>query len=339
LRKSRNPTSFDVAELAGVSRSAVSRAFTEGATVAPETRQKVFQAAASLGYVVNPLARGLQTGSSNIVGLLASRLDTPIRSRQIKLLAQALLQNGFRPMLITAEREADLPGLMREALSYNVAGMVVTSDTPPQDLVQDCADRSIPLVLVNRDPAGLPADRVQMDPVAGGRMVFDLLRGCGATRLACLSPLGETFSVTGRSDSFRQAASEAGLTCQMIRVENQSYTAAQATIARIGRTGLAGIDGLFCATDLMALGALDALRFDLGLKVPEDVQVVGFDDIEPAGWGAYRLTTIRQDIAAQCAMVLELLTARIERPDQPPQLRVQGLERVLRATTRKPPTP
>jgi len=337
LRKSRNPTSFDVAELAGVSRSAVSRAFTEGAAVAPETRNKVLQAAASLGYVVNPLARGLQTGSSNIVGLLASRLDTPIRARQIKLLAAALLQNGFRPMLITAEREADLPGLMRAALSYNVTGMVVTSDTPPQDLVQDCADRSIPLVLVNRDPAGLPADRVQMDPVAGGRMVFDLLRDSGATRLACLSPLGETFSVTGRSDSFRQAAAEAGLPCQMIRVENQSYTASQAAIARIGRGGMTGVDGLFCATDLMALGALDALRIDLGLKVPQDIQVVGFDDIEQAGWGAYRLTTIRQDIAAQCAMVLELLTARIEHPDRPPQLRVQGLEPVLRDTTGRPP--
>lgn len=338
MRKPRNPTSFDVAELAGVSRSAVSRAFTEGAAVAPETRHKVLQAAASLGYVVNPLARGLQTGSSNIVGLLASRMDTAIRSRQIKLLAQALLQNGFRPMLITAERETDLPGLMRAALSYNVAGMVVTSDTPPQDLVQDWAERSIPLVLVNRDPAGLPADRVQMDPVAGGRMVFDLLRHCGATRLACLSPMGRTFSVTGRSDSFRQAAHEAGLPCRMIGVENQSYAAAQAAIARIGRDGLAGIDGLFCATDLMALGALDALRFDLGLRVPEDVQVVGFDDIEQADWGAYRLTTIRQNIAAQCAMVLELLTARIDSPDQPPQLRVQGLEPVLRNSTEGPPS-
>jgi DNA-binding LacI/PurR family transcriptional regulator len=336
LRKPRNPTSFDVAELAGVSRSAVSRAFSKGAAVAPETRHKVFQAAALLGYVVDPMARGLQTGSSNIVGLLASRMDTPIRSRQIKFLTQALLQNGYRPMLITAEREADLPDLMRAALSYNVAGIVVTSDTPSQDLVQDCADRSIPLVLVNRDPAGLPVDRVQMDPVAGGRMVFELLRGCGATRLACLSPMGETFSVTGRSDSFRQAATEAGLPCQMIRVENQSYAASQAAIARIGRDGMAGIDGLFCATDLMALGALDALRFDLGLKVPADVQVAGFDDIEQAGWGAYRLTTIRQDIAEQSAMVLELLTARIERPDQPPQVRVQGLEPVLRDTTGRP---
>lgn len=339
MQKPRSPTSFDVAQLAGVSRSAVSRAFTEGATVAPETRRKVFEAAAALGYVVNPLARGLQTGSSNIVGLLASRLDTPIRSRQIKLLAAALLRHGFRPMLITAEHEDDLPGLMRAALSYNVAGMIVTSDTPPQDLVQECANRRIPLVLVNRDPAGLPADRVQMDPVAGGRMVFDLLRRCGATRLACLSPQGETFSVTGRSESFRQAAEEAGLPCRLIRVENQSYAAAQGAIARIGREGMAGIDGLFCATDLMALGALDGLRVDLRLRVPEDVQVVGFDDIEQAGWGAYRLTTIRQDIAAQCALVLDLLTARIDHPDQPPQLRVQSLEPVIRATTGRPRTP
>ena len=333
--KPRSPTSFDVAHLAGVSRSAVSRAFTEGATVAPETRRKVFEAATTLGYVVNPLARGPQTGSSNIVGLVASRLDTPIRGRQIKLLAQGLLSLGFRPMLITAEAETALPGLLRSALSYNVAGMIVTSDTPPPDLVQDCANRSIPLVLVNRDPTGPTADRVQIDPAQGGRMVFDLLVASGARHLACLSPRGETFSVTGRAESFRAAAQAAGLPCQMLAAENQSYAAAHAAILR-DRAHLANVGGLFCATDLMALGALDALRIDLRMAVPDQVQVVGFDDIEQAGWGSYRLTTIRQDITGQSRMVLGLFAARIEDPSIPPQLRIQPLHPILRATTRKP---
>jgi DNA-binding LacI/PurR family transcriptional regulator len=334
--KPRNPTSFDVAELAGVSRSAVSRAFTEGATVAPETRAKVLDAANALGYVVNPLARGLQKGSSNIVGLVASRLDTPIRGRQIKLLAQGLLGLGFRPMLITAEDEGDLPGLLRSALSYNVAGMIVTSDTPPPELVQECADRSIPLVLVNRDPMGPAADRVQIDPVAGGRTVFDLLLECGARGLACLTPAGETFSVTGRADSFVAAGTAKGLPCRVVVAENQSYAAGRRAIADLGIGGLAGVDGLFCATDLMALGALDALRIDLGLRVPDQVQVVGFDDIEQAGWGAYQLTTVRQDLEEQSRMVLQLLTARIGDRSRPPQLCVQSLSCVPRATTRKP---
>jgi DNA-binding LacI/PurR family transcriptional regulator len=334
--KLRTPTSFDVAQLAGVSRSAVSRAFTEGATVAPETRRKVIEAAVTLGYVVNPLARGLQTGSSNIVGLVASRLDTPIRGRQIKLLSQGLLGLGFRPMLITADAETALPGLLRSALSYNVAGMIVTSDTPPADLVEDCARRAIPLVLVNRDPHGPAADRVQIDPVQGGRMVFDLLLASGARRLACLSPLHETFSVTGRTDSFRAAAMEAGLGCAIISAENQSYAAARAAILAQGAAGLAGTDGLFCATDLMALGALDALRIDLGLAVPDQVQLVGFDDIEQANWGAYQLTTIRQDIEEQSRMVLDLFAARIADPGRPSQLCVQSLHCVRRATTRTP---
>ncbi len=332
-QKSRIPTSFDVARLAGVSRSAVSRAFTDGAQIAEETRAKIHLAADQLGYRVNAFARGLQSARSDLVGLVASRLDTPIRSRQIKLLSQGLLQLGFRPMLVTAETGAEMPALLRSVLSYNVAGMIVTSDSPPPEITAECARREVPVVLINRDRDLTWGDRVQIDPEAGGRLVHAMLHAAGARRFACVRPARETFSVTGRTAAFAAAA---GPDCLILRAENQSYAATRDVIGQVLTAG--GIDGLFCATDLMALGGLDGLRFDHHRAVPDDIQVVGFDDIEQAGWASYNLTTVRQDLVAQSDAALDLLVARLADPDRPLQTRLQTLQPVLRATTRKPLT-
>jgi DNA-binding LacI/PurR family transcriptional regulator len=228
--KHRSPTSFDVARLAGVSRSAVSRAYTEGAAVAEETRTKVFAAAATLGYRVNSLARGLQTGHSDIVGLVASRLDTPIRSRQIRLLTEGLLKRGFRPMLITADHAEEVRPRLHVLLGYNVAGVIVTSDSPPPEIVDECTRREIPLVLVNRDPDVPGGDRVQIDPVAGGKMVYRLLRDAGARRFACVTPVSETYSVTGRAAAFARYARAAGHDCLVIHSDGQSHAAGRAAV-------------------------------------------------------------------------------------------------------------
>ncbi|MDA0989265.1 MAG: LacI family DNA-binding transcriptional regulator [Verrucomicrobia bacterium] len=166
--KNKLPTSFDVARLAEVSRSAVSRAYTEGASIADDTRQKVFDAAERLGYRVNALARSLQGRHSNIVGLVASRIDTPLRACQIKFLAQSLLKYGFRPMLLTSENQSDVETMLNALLSYNVAGMIITSDTPPPAIIEDCCRLAIPVVLINRDANMHWGDRVQMSPDEGG---------------------------------------------------------------------------------------------------------------------------------------------------------------------------
>ena len=193
------PTSFDVARLAGVSRSTVSRAFTDGSPISGDVRRKVLKAAEELGYHVNYLARGLQTKHSNLVGIVASRLDTPFRSRQVKAVAQMLTHSGFRPMLLTAESAEDVGALLGSLFSYNVAGMVVTSDTPPSSIIDECRRLDIPVVLINRDPSITGADRVQMDPSEAGRLVLEMLQERGARRFAVLAPATRTFSVSGRA--------------------------------------------------------------------------------------------------------------------------------------------
>lgn len=330
----RKPTSFDVARLAGVSRSAVSRAFTPGARIAPETKEKVTRAATELGYRVNSLARGLQQDHSGIVGLVASRLDTPMRANQVARLSERLIREGFKPMLITAERPDDVGTLIESLLGYNVAGMIFTSDTPPPALIRDCARFGLPVVLINRPGNSGWGDRVVADNDIGGSMAARLLIDCGARRLGCLMPRTQTYSVSGRARAFVDHAKAEGLPVEILLADDQSHARSRACIAATDRAILDRIDGLFCATDLMALGALDGLRIDHAIAVPDDIQVLGFDDIEQAGWGAYDLSTIRQDIEAQADTVIRLLIQRLSGDASPNKLENGPLSAILRGTTR-----
>lgn len=333
--ENRKPTSFDVAKLAGVSRSAVSRAYTPGANISDETREKVMQAASELGYRVNSLARGLQQEHSGIVGLVASRLDTPLRSRQVRLLSEALIREGFRPMLITAERPDDVSSLIEILLGYSIAGIIVTSDSPPRALIEECGRLRLPVVLVNRAGISNWGDRVVAENAIGGKLAFDVLFQTGARKLACLMPEKETYSVSGRCNAFIAAAAAQNVPCRVLKVEDQSYQEALNAMRNVAPDTLAGIDALFCATDLIALGALDALRIYRGVRVPDDIQLLGFDDIEQAGWASYDLSTIRQDVAEQTNTVLRLLTERIADSSLPNRVEKQNLVSVLRGTTRK----
>lgn len=328
------PTSFDVAKRAGVSRSAVSRAFTPGAHIAEETRQRVLSAAADLGYRINALARGLQGRHSGIVGLVASRPDTAFRGRQVRLLAHGLIREGFWPMLVSAERPEDIRNLYDTLLSYNVAGLIVTSGAPPVEIIEDCRRTGLPMVLINRAETPDWGDRIVADIAESGQIACDVLRDSGARRLACLSSRRITWSVDGRARAFVAAARATGLPCRMILADTETYDDARRALSEPDAPALDEVDGLFCATDLLALGALDALRHDRGMNVPLDMQVLGFDDIEQASWASYDLSTIRQDVAEMCDLAIRILTERIARPGQKQRSFCLTLRPVLRGTTR-----
>ncbi|WP_417271581.1 LacI family DNA-binding transcriptional regulator [Celeribacter sp.] len=335
MTEHRRPTSHDVARLAGVSRSAVSRCFTPGASIADETRDKIMAAAAQLGYRANALARNLKSQQSQLVAILASRLDTPFRARQVKYLSRALIAEGFRPLLLTAERSDDLEPLLSSMLDYNLAGMIVTSDTPPAAVIEECKRLRVPLVLINRNPEPNGGDRIELDTVAAAKAAFDILHDAGARRFAVLQPEDRTYTVIGRVHAFDALVRSKGMTCHLLPCENQSYVAGRAAAQRHADT-LRDCDGLFATTDLLACGALDGLRLDFGLQVPRDMRVVGFDDIEQASWAAYDLSTVRQDPERQAGIAVEVMQFRLQMPDAPTLLKHPPLEPILRGTTGKP---
>jgi len=325
--------SFDVAKLAGVSRSAVSRTFTDGASVSKETRDKVITAARELGYRVNVLARSLHKQKSDLVGVVAADLDNPFRAEQIDLLTQGLLERGFRPILLRGDPSADVADLIGSLLQYSVAGVIVTSDTPPEEICMECLDNGVPLVVVNKRDPGAPVDRVVTAFEEGGRLAFDHLVASGCRKLAVVTPEHSSYSINGRALVFERAANDSGVPVIRIARGTQTYEGgleASGFVARVASQ----VDGIFCTADYLALGLLDGLRHNHGLRVPEDIQVIGYDDIAQASWKAYDLTTLVQSRKILCEATLDLLMQRLEHPDLPQQVRECGVSLKKRGTTR-----
>jgi DNA-binding LacI/PurR family transcriptional regulator len=288
----------DVASLAGVSRAAVSRSFTPGASVAPATRAKVFAAADALGYQVNRLARGLIRAESGIVALIVAEINTPYRSDLLAALTERLQEAGKVALLINTDRsDASVERALRQAISYRTEAAVVLSGMPARSLAETCLKNCMRLVLINRDEERPGSIRIRLDDAEAGRQAFAMLIAAGCQRLALATSQAGTPSLAGRENGFRAAASEAGVELAVAAIGRTSYQTgldlATDLLARPARP-----DGVFCTTDLMACGVLDAARHRFGIEVPRDLSVIGFDDIEEARWDSYALTTFAQPVAS-----------------------------------------
>ena len=178
---------------------------------------------------------------------------------------------------------------------------------------------------------GGPADRVQCDFDAGGRLAFRYLRDLGCSRPGLVMPERGSFTVSGRGDAFLDQAALEKVSVEVFREGRQTYEAGRIAAGAVAARA-ARLDGIFCVGDYMALGLLDGLRQDHGLAVPGDLRLIGFDDISQAAWGAYDLTTIRQSRQKLSALAVELLADRIDHPDRKPRLEVMDVELVVRST-------
>jgi DNA-binding LacI/PurR family transcriptional regulator len=297
-----------VAERAGVSRSAVSRTFTDGASVSEATRRKVLSAASDLGYHVNHLARGLIQDRSNIVCLVVADMTTAIRSRMVDVLTQRLQAIDKVAMLINTQSDSEsVSAALRQTLHYRADATVVLSGTPAASLIKTCIDNGQRVVLINRDDHFGGSENLSVDNEMAAREAFFLLQRAGCKRLAVISSDARTPSLIERERVFAAAAEAAGVTVAITRAGPTSYASGIEAARRIfGRSK--GPDGVFCVTDLLAMGLMDAARHEFGLRIPDDLCVVGFDDIEQASWESYGLTTFAQPLEEMAAYVATLLS-------------------------------
>ncbi len=296
-----------VAERAGVSRSAVSRTFTHGASVSETTRRKVLSAAEELGYHVNRLARGLIQERSHIICLVVADLASPFRSRMLDAIIRRLQALDRVAMVIDTEGHREgVEAALRQTLHYRADATVVLSGTPAASLIETCVASGQRVVLINRDDRLEGAENVGVDNAAAAREAFFLLRRAGCTRLAVVSSDAGTPALVARERAFVAAAGEAGYGVEVTRAGPTGYVSGlEAARQLFGRS--AEPDGVFCVTDLLAMGFMDGARIDFGRRIPQDLCVVGFDDIEQAGWESYMLTTFRQPIEAMADHVVARL--------------------------------
>lgn len=331
-------TAADVARKAGVSRSAVSRTFTEGASVSPETREKVQRAAEALGYQVNMLARSMIQRQSNLVGVVVKGFDDPFLQSLLGPITHHLALRSLAPLLMDASEPVQLAKSLRHLLQYRIAGVILTSGTPPIQLAQEYLRLRVPVAMINRAPDLEGVDVVNSDHFEGGAMAARALLATGAGQLVFLSSSSATYSARRRGEGFVQtlapAVAQGAVRLRSIDASSASYAGGFEAAPGLLADAPTRPDGVFCANDVLACGLVDGARRLLGLRVPEDLQVIGFDDIPMAGLSAYGLTTLRQDVDALAQNTVACLAERMAEPDMPGRMLQLPVALVGRSTSR-----
>lgn len=310
----RRPTLEVVAARAGVSRSSVSRVVNGEATVAPEIREVVMRAVRELGYVPNAAARNLVTRRTHAVAVVVSDppqgvvSDDPLFSTVVRAVSRELEAAGKQVVLMLAESDRSRARVEEYVAGGHVDGVMLVALHGTDPLPAALARTGLPVASFNRTCAP-DVPYVELDNAAGAALAVRHLLERGRRRIATITGPLDLFEARERLDGYRAALRDTGR--RSIVALGDFTRASGAEAMRQLLEDDPELDAVFAANDLMAIGALRTLR-QVGLRVPEDVSVVGFDDIEAAAYTVPALTSVRSPMADQATATVRLLLGLIE---------------------------
>ena len=324
-----------IAKLSGVSRSTVSRVINNDPNVSDVTRDKVMQVVKRVNYTPNAAARGLAAGRTHVVGLViptgvAALFSDPYFPILIQGVSSACNAREYSVMLWLAEPEYERRMIRQIMYSGLVDGVIVSSALLNDSLVRALSEGDLPFILVGRHPADAKASYVDADNSGGAQEAVTHLLRLGRARVATITKPQNTAAGADRLAGYlaalrnRGVLSDRGLIVEGDSSEMGGYRAMQQLLARRP-------DAVFAADDIMAIGALRALH-EAGLRVPEDVAVVGFDDLPQAARTEPPLTTVRQPTYRLGTLTVDSLLDLIEYPDSSPRRIVLPTELIVRAS-------
>lgn len=324
----------EVAALAGVSRSAVSRCFTEGASVAPATREKITKAADQLGYRPNALASSLTTGRTKLVGLVSNNFHNPIFLQVFDLFTRGLQELGLRPLLVNLSDESEPEASVRLLKQYSVDAVIVASSTLPISFAELFHAEGVPVVhAFGRYSKNPRVNVVGIDNKEAGGMAAQELIGRGYRKIAMLAGPESATSTQDRLFGFLDALKGArDVEVSTSFASDYSYDAGWQEMQRILEAGELA-EAYFCGDDVLSIGALSALQ-NAGLAVPGDVGLIGLNDMEIARWKNINLTTIRQPIPEVVRLSLEMVCSILEDGAKEARAHLLPCELIDRATLR-----
>lgn len=311
----RRVTAKAVAERAGVSRSAVSRAFTKGAYLDQEKKTAILKVAEELGYRPNAFAASLQTQNSNIVAVVTGNMKSLFDRELVETLLNKLTEAGKWPIVVSGEHvvnAASVDGLF----GFPVDAMIVRGGSMDNFVVESCAKLQIPLIF-----SGVIVDADRVDSVAcrntdGTYEVTKLLLENGRKKLGWIDGptqvVAQEMSNRERLQGVQRALHEAGLS--LVAQADADYSFHGGLQAAEALLRAHDLDGLICANDAMAAGALSCARDKMGLRVPEELAVTGFDNGEIASWPCFNLTTVDNPVDQIVAEIMRLLDERMSNP-------------------------
>lgn len=330
-------TGHDVARLAGVSQATVSRVLRQDPKVRPETRERVLRVVAETRYQPNAAARAFRTSRSGAIGVVVARLSYHFFPAMLEAIGARLSALGQRMIVWDGEYGGELQAA--QALRQGVVdGVILTASTAESEFLTHVAAPDAPVVLVNRTVSDYPSDQVSSDNVGGGARVAEYLLGGQRRNIALIGGIHRASTIRDREHGFREALRRAGRDLPSHyyqRSETFTYKSGQEAAIRLLELQQPP-DAIFCVNDVLAAGAMDGARAQ-GARVPEDLWVVGYDDIELASWGAYELTTVRQPVQEMVVRAIELLQSKIEDRTLPLRRECFANELVIRRSTGRAP--
>ncbi|MGB1034557.1 MAG: LacI family DNA-binding transcriptional regulator [Primorskyibacter sp.] len=329
-------TASDVAKAAGVSQPTVSRVFNRSASVDPVKAERVRAVARALGYIPNLVARSLNSGHSFRIGIVLAYLKNGFFGVALQDLSRALNARGYSVTVYFAGNSSDdVEAIVEDLLADQVDGIILASISLSNALVSRVRDSGIPCVLFNRGQSDPNASMVTASNVAGGRQATDFLIQGGHRRIAHLAGWRKALNGVERKTGFLKAMQAAGLEpLACVDCHFRRTVAMEETRKLFAQNNPP--DAIFVANDHMTFGVLEVLRTELGLRVPQDVSVIGYDDAPMAQWKTFDLTTVRQPLGQMVDATVQVLLNEIADQDRPPsKIEIPG-ELILRGTARIP---
>ena len=326
-------TSKDIARRLKISQSTVSRALRGDPRVAADTTARVLEAARQMNYTPNLAARSLITRKTGTVGVVVNDITNPFYPELLDVLHNELALAGYRTILVNERTDASVEQHVGDLVKgAAVDGLLYVSATLGMPLPGH-GGRDIPTVLVNRYLDFAAVDYVVADNRRGGRLVAEAMLQLGHRRIALIAGPENATTSRDRERGFREQLAAAGLRLDesLRRVGQFSHHSGYQWCLDL-LAGETRPTALFAANDVIAFGALDAAR-RVGVAVPAELSIVGFDDIDMAGWEGFNLTTVRQPLAEMGRAAANLLLDRIAtEPHAPPRRRVFPVGLVRRET-------
>jgi len=328
-----NITLKEVAELAGVSRSAVSRTFTEGASVSEKTREKVVKAAKALGYSPNALASSLTTGRTKLIGLISNNFHNPIFLEVFDQFTRALQERGLRPLIVNLSDEKEPTNSVRMLRQYSVDAVIVASSTLPQSFAKAFHDAGVPVVhTFGRMNSAPQVHVVGIDNVECGRIAARELVARGYRNVGYIGGPEDATSAQDRLAGFAEELGKHADT-RLSHSFSGAYSFEAGRHAMLEQLSGTPAEAYFCGDDVLSIGALSALK-DHNLHPGRDIGIIGLNDMAMARWESIDLTTIHQPIERIIAASIDQVENLLLEPDRYPEARIFPCRVVERGTLR-----
>ena len=329
---SKKLTSIDIARLAGVSQTTVSRVLHDAASVSPKTKEKVLSLIRKHSYLPNAAARQMKTNRSNTIAVVVANLSNPLYPLMLRMMVKSLDLKGYRT--VVWEQDEGIHNLINLSES-SVDGIVFATATDGllEQLIKISSQK--PIILINRLVKSKAFDTIVSDNFAGGEMVAQYFINHKRINIGLLSAHSDASTIRERERGFRSSLlrhlPNLKLATSAEKMQNFTYETGYEGMMELLNNN-PHLDAVFCTNDIVAIGALDAAK-KFGKKIPKDLWIIGYDDIPMAGWDCINLSTVCQPMQEMVDYAVERLLDRIKDPSLKPKNKVLPNHLITRGTT------